>query len=466
MPPQPEPIQPDPDLSAADPAVGSSLNAAVTALDAHAAQVRSDMSRLDEAAGGTTVHAEEDSLREEGARLAVEVSNLHQALTLHNAATAAAAAYRGNTVSVAAIEVADAQVAEAWRVLMAAAEGPGWPQARASRIAAEKHAAELRERRNAAIAAYREWEAAAAAELRAKRKVGLPRPTDRHTPAPDAPRTTAPTAPVPAAAAAAASGAPAPVAPTELPSGTTPPAQASDTSLAAVTGTSSSGLTPAQAAVLGAALAQQQQGQQQQPVQIPAPMAGPAPPLSPQQPQRRAEDPLADYDPNAVLAGLARGDYRVPAATVAAPAITPAAAPEPTFTPLGLTGAAAVNPVVAQPITTGTSLTGLETTSNVSGRPDGATARTATSPGPATNLSGASADQSTARPAAAGAGTGMGGAQPMMGPMMSGMGGAGGGKDRATVTATMTPEQARLLGLEAIGEAVPGGTIARKDDAA
>ncbi len=100
------------------------------------------------------------------------------------------------------------------------------------------------------------------------------------------------------------------------------------------------------------------------------------------------------------------------------------------------------------------------------GRPDGPTARTATSPGPATNLSGAAPDQATAR-TAAGAGTGMGGVPPMMGPMMGGMNGMGGaGKYREPVTAAMTPDQAQLLGLEAVATAVPGGTIARKDDAA
>lgn len=198
-----------------------------------------------------------------------------------------------------------------------------------------------------------------------------------------------------------------------------------------------------------------------------AAIAAAAAELAPPQPQRRAEDPFANadsYDPNEVLAAISRGDFRPTTATVAAPAITPAATPQPTFTPLGLTGAAAVNPVVAQPITTGTSISGLETSSNVSGRPDGATARTATSP--ATNLSGAIADQTSGRAPAAGVGTGMGGVPPMMGPMMGGMGGSGAGKDREPVTAAMTPDQAQLLGLEAVATAVPGGTIARKDDAA
>jgi hypothetical protein len=63
-----------------------------------------------------------------------------------------------------------------------------------------------------------------------------------------------------------------------------------------------------------------------------------------------------------------------------------------------------------------------------------------------------------------GSGMGMGAPMVPMSPMMGGMGGGGAGKDREMVTATMTPEQARLLGLETIGEAVPGGTIARKED--
>ena len=54
---------------------------------------------------------------------------------------------------------------------------------------------------------------------------------------------------------------------------------------------------------------------------------------------------------------------------------------------------------------------------------------------------------------------------PMGGPMMGGAGGGGNNK-RDTVKATLTSDQAQLMGLEAVAEAVPGGTIAQKKDGA
>lgn len=149
------------------------------------------------------------------------------------------------------------------------------------------------------------------------------------------------------------------------------------------------------------------------------------------------------------------------------PLFTPAAAPTPAqaFAPLGsgLSGLTPANPVVAQPIVTGNSISGLTTDNNVTGRPDGAAPRTATSP---THLAGAAAANAVAAGDAAqqrtvGHGPGM---MPMI-PMVPGAAGAaGGGKDRDPVTAALTPDQAELMGLETRAEAVPGGTIARKGD--
>ena len=462
-------VQPDPDLRVAESNSAPALRAEAGRLLAAENEVARQINAIAATNAGQGAEREIKNLEVAKASLDKAALVLTRTAELHDALAAAAATFRREAPTGLEIFAAWAVTEKIrWEVAAhAEAGGPEYLAARAEQRRALKELSDLERRRAEAIAAFEDARGVALEKFRSQvpdaPAVEVGGDTPLGTPAP---RTATPPAPAPSPPGAAVTlpGGNTP-SPTELPSGTTPLAATPDTNLAA--GNGGSGLSPAQAAVLGAALAQQQQGQgQQQPVQIPAPMTAPAPALTPPQQQRRAEDPLADYDPNAVLAGLARGDFRPTTATVAAPAITPAAAPEPTFTPLGLTGAAAVNPVVAQPITTGTSLTGLETTSNVSGRPDGATARTATSPGPATNLSGASADQSTARPAAAGAGTGMGGAQPMMGPMMGGMGGAGGGKDREPVTATMTPEQARLMGLEAIAEAVPGGTIARKDDAA
>lgn len=291
------------------------------------------------------------------------------------------------------------------------------------------------------------------------------------TPAAPAPKTLpGPTATVPGPAAPAPGG--------ELPGASLPgaPLNSPGTGLSGMpetpAATTGSGLSPAQAGALAAALGQQQQQGQAQPQAAPAMAAMPQMPQ--QQPQKPNPSANSDnYDPNALLASLAAaapmgalaGVGAAPSMsnTYASPAITPLNPTGPTFTPLNpvgsLTPAPALNPVV-----TGTSVSGLTTTNNVTGLADGATTRTATSPSPATNLSGAHADQTAAaRPGGMGTGAGMGAPMMPMGmPMNGGMGGAG--KDREMVTATMTPEQARLLGLETIGEAVPGGTIARKED--
>jgi hypothetical protein len=225
-----------------------------------------------------------------------------------------------------------------------------------------------------------------------------------------------------------------------------------------------------------AALAAQQQ-QPQQPVQIPQPQMAPA--MAAPQQQKPAENPfggagepidLAALLGPAAMGALAGAGAGAPAlsSTIAAPAITPLnPTAGPTFTPLGpgtsLGGLTAVNPVV-QPVVTGTSTAGLTTDSNVTGRADGATPRTATSPGPATGLSGAHADQNaTGRPGGMGSGMGMGAPMVPMSPMMGGMGGGGAGKDREMVTAKLTPDQIKLMALDTIAEAVPGGTIARSE---
>ena len=461
------PIPPDPDFRFADSDIAPTT-AARNTLSAAADAIRSMVPALAATNIGHGADLAVDQMLTLVEQLNDAAGTLWASEKLHTACAAARDHFRAAT-SDAAVSDVEAAFA-AWQALseqLKVADNHHAALVRPRLRAAQVHYFDLQKRREDAVRDYEAAEDSAVAAFQSELEklrmthgreraghVGAPAPAPSETPVAPAPST-------PGAAVTLPGGnTPSPA---ELPVAATPLAAPPDTSLAAVPGTGG-GLTPAQAAVLGAALSQQQQGQQQ-PVQIPAPTAAPPPTLSPPQPQRKPEDPFANadtYDPNEVLAAISRGDFRPSSATVAAPAITPVATPEPTFTPLGLTGAPAANPVVSQPITTGTSLTGLETTSNVSGRPDGAAARTATSP--ATNLSGAIADQASGRAPAAGVGTGMGGVPPMMGPMMGGMNGMGGaGKDREPVTATMTPDQVRLLGLEAVGEAVPGGTIARKD---
>ena len=462
-------IQPDPDLRVAESNSAPALRAEAGKLLAAEDDVARQINAIAATNEGRGVEHHLERLEATKAGLDKAAVVLTRTAELHEALAAAAATYRREAPTSLEIFAAWAVTEKIrWEVAAhAEAGGPEYLAAKKEQRRAQNELDDLERRRAEAIAAFEDARGVALEKFRGQvpdaPAVEVGGETPLGTPAT---RTATPT--VPAPEVPATTPLPARAAPAELPSAATPSDATPDTNLASVPGTGG-GLTPAQAAVLGAALAQQQQGQGRPPVQIPASMATPAPaptPTPPPQP-RKAEDPFADYDPNAVLAGLARGDLRPTTATVAAPAMTPLNPTGSTFTPLSpgssLSGLVPVNPVVAQPVVTGTSTAGLITDNNVSGRPDGATARTATSPGPATNLSGASADQTTARPAATGAGTGMGGV-PMMGPMMGGMNGMGGaGKDRDPVTAAMTPDQVRLLGLEAIGEAVPGGTIARKD---
>jgi hypothetical protein len=463
-------IQPDPDLRVAESNSAPALRAEAGKLFAAENDVARQINAIAATNEGQGAEREVKNLEATKASLDNAAVVLTRTAELHEALAVAAATYRREVPTGLEIFAAWAVTEKIrWEVAAhAEAGGPEYLAAKKEQRRAQNELDDLERRRAEAIAAFEDARGVALEKFRGQvpdaPAVEVGGETPLGTPAP---RTATPT--VPAPEVPATTPLPARAAPAELPSAATPSDATPDTNLASVPGTGG-GLTPAQAAVLGAALSQQLGQSQQQPVQIPQPqMAAPAPALTPPQQQRRAEDPFADYDPNAVLAGLARGDFRPATATVAAPAITPMNQP-PTFTPLSpgssLSGLTPVNPVVAQPVVTGTSTAGLITDNNVSGRPDGATARTATSPAPSTNLSGAIVDQASGRAPAAGVGTGMGGIPPMMGPMMGGLGGSGAAKDREPVTATMTPDQARLLGLEAIGEAVPGGTIARKDDAA
>ena len=167
-------------------------------------------------------------------------------------------------------------------------------------------------------------------------------------------------------------------------------------------------------------------------------------------------------------AGLSAASNMSPV-TVASPAISS----NPTFSPAApwSTAGSGLSAPAVNPVTTGTSVSGLLTDNNVSGRPDNVASRSAYAPSPgatstASHLAGAqpaggaATSGTTTGSATAGApGAGM----PMM-PMMpmGGAGGAAGGSQRDPVTSKLTPEQRELMGLPTVAESVAGGTIAQR----
>jgi hypothetical protein len=488
------PIPPDPDFRLADSDVAA-ITAAKEDLRASAEAVRRGISPLTASNEGVGVVRVVEQLHAAAEELSDAADQLWAAEQLHATVAAARDHFRAVT--------ADATVADVEATYVR------WQDLRTQLMAADSHHAALYRRqmseaqaryhsllelRETAVEDYERAEDAAVAaftaaveqqrETPARERAGdadsaAPAP-GAATPAPGA-ATPAPAVPAPAPGAGAGAGdvlvgpGIAPVAPGD------PNARlAALPETAAPTAPSGAGgLSPAQAAVLGAALTQQQAaqpGQQAQP-QMPAPMMS-APMPQPQ--QRPPESPFTNAgNPGGLDALLNAIGATAPAALIgpplstttshAAPAfLTAPVAPPPVFTPLNpaaggsLSATPAVNPVV-----TGTSASGLVTDNNVTGRADGAAPRTATSP---THLTGAATDPAAAAAQQRGVGAGgMGsGMMPMM-PMVpgAGAGAPGGGEKRDPVTATMTSDQFLLTGEVARAEAVPGGTIAqRKDDAA
>lgn len=246
--------------------------------------------------------------------------------------------------------------------------------------------------------------------------------------------------------------------------------------------TKTSGTSPSDTAALASLLSQGQQQAQSTPTATPAAQA----PQQATQPQQQAKDPknekkdgAIDVDDlirsgilpaSAAAGGLALGLGGAPASESPSPSATPQ--PATTFRPAGtpipgtaLGGAPAVNAQTSP--TTGTSTTGLHTSSDVSGR--SAPAATAFSPTPAgaeTKTSGATPGGAGGTQAAQQAATRGGMPQmPMVPPMMGGMGApaagsrAGGDGDRDKIT-TFGPN-GLLHGADTLSEAVRGGTIAQ-----
>ncbi|WP_055118580.1 hypothetical protein [Mycolicibacterium peregrinum] len=155
------------------------------------------------------------------------------------------------------------------------------------------------------------------------------------------------------------------------------------------------------------------------------------------------------------LGGGSAPTHATPAATV-----TPSSPATPAPSATGLSAG-----TVTQPVTSGTSAQGLNTATDVSGRP-GEQQRGPFSVGPETKTSGATGTGTSATSPAHASGTrSMGGGMPMV-PMgaMGGPGGGGAGKEKEQVTlASGSAESDLLHGRHTAAEAVPGGTIAQKD---
>ncbi|MBS4102854.1 hypothetical protein [Tsukamurella paurometabola] len=249
--------------------------------------------------------------------------------------------------------------------------------------------------------------------------------------------------------------------------------------------TEGSTATPESAAALAALLGQQQQPQAQQAAQ-PTAQATPtasAPVASTPQQGKEKDTSQAKTNPLDKILGsdgildtgdlpglgvaLSSGSAPTPAtSSTATPAasITPTAPAPATPSTTGLSASATAN---QQPATSGTSATGLQTGTDVSGR--AGEPRSAFSPaGPETKTSGATGTNAAGAPAHAAGTRPMGGAGMPMMPPVAGMGGPGGGagkdRDKEQVTLAAGSEESYYMhGRQSVDEAVPWGTIARND---
>ncbi len=476
---------PDYDLSFLDGTTGSDLGALSKGLDSAAADLQKRASDLDGTAEGQTVE-----------RVHQDLISIKQALdTAAGRAASAAAAFqdmknawdtwKANAPKHAELVAAEKAVADA-REALKAADNHHAALFRAALKRAQEALRDLIAKREAADAALSK------ALDEAKKKLGEgsgwgnrdeQSDKDGETPASapgsgsPAPKTT--TAPGPGSESPAAASTPAPAAAPAPATGAAPAPETAPSST-----TNGSGLSPTTAAALGAALAQQQPQQSQAQPQMPM---MPQIPMAAQQPNTKpagqgspngdgvigTDDILRALGPAAAAAALPLGAAGLGAAasfapvTVAAPATSPSAPWSSTSPAPNLSVAPAVNPV-----TTGTSIAGLVTDNNVTGRPDNVASRSAFAPNPgatatASHLAGA---QVGGGAAAGGTTTGSAGAagvpgagMPMM-PMMpiAGTGAGAAQNQRDPVSAKLTPEQQELMGLPTIAESVAGGTIAQR----
>ena len=473
---------PDYDFSFLDGATGIDLAAIGRGLDDATKGLELKSAEIADTAQTATVDRVQGELSDIRKSLATAATDAAKAAAAFQAMKAAWDTWKANAPRHAELVAAEDAVTKARADLIAHSHAKIGPDSHVGlyRMAlkhAEAHLRDLITRRESADEALEAALEQAKTQLLGKQEEGKTYSGSPNTPPAPPPAAAVPTppaapAPGPSAPAPGASPgndapAPAPAAPGgELPSTATPPAP--ETSPSAGTGSAD----PSTAAALAALLGQQQQqpqAAQGQPQGMPAMPTMPQVPMAQQKPDPALTgNDAANNDLVDLLNSIAPAPVPVPmsslSGTTPSVAVPSLAVPETITpaTPWNTPGALSALPPL-NPVTTGTSLTGLTTDTNVTGRADGATARSATSP--ASHLSassGAASANSAAQPhAAMGAGMPM---MPMGGPMMGGPG--GGNAKRDTVKATLTSDQAQLLGLEAVAEAVPGGTIAQKKDGA
>lgn len=472
-------IAPDPDLRFAESGAGEKLRAAATKLLEQREAIQKQISGLSAANAGDTVEKQLDELNKTKVALDTSAEAMQRTAQLQEELADAAKTYRNDAPTPDDIRAAWAAVEQARSVEAAARErGDGYGAESRALSRAKFHLLDLQRKREAAIAAFEE--ARDAALERAQSTDGgwgesrKEKPSTPSTPTAPAPKSgDSPAAPAPAAAASGGAGAPGG---SELPSAATlPPPGTSlsgtpETAPASSTGTGG-GLDPAKAAAVAGLLGQAQQAAPQQQAQPQPQMAMPAMAPTAQQPKPATNsgvdqgllDLVNALDAAAAPAGAA---LISPSLSSASPSSTMFSSPSvssPGISPITPSPALSATPAI-NPIVTGTSTAGLVTDTNVTGRPDNAPPRTATSP--ASHLAGATA-AAAAEPAGAGArgaaGTGAGAPMmPMMPPMMGGPGMGGAGKERETVKAEQSSEEFLLTGGPAVAEAVPGGTIAQR----
>lgn len=450
----------------------ATVQAAAVAASNAAAALRAEVGRLHTEGKGLTVtkSCEEATARAGAAeKLFATLAATAKALKIREDA---AKAWNRNAPKDSEIEAARKAIRDASQRLKDAAAASGDTSAAKTALEnAQKKLKELNDRRKQADEAYGK------AEKRADLELAKIAPQDISDDAPGSgtptPDTTSPGSP------STGTGNPSTGAPSKTTGGTPKPSSTPSTTPSSTKPTETNGSGDDLSSLLTALASQQQQpqsSQQSQPTAQATPAA--ATPQQTQQPEKDKDlsqdkanpwdkilgaDGILDTGDLAGIIGtpLTLGGGSTPTHATPAAVVTPSAPASPAPSATGLSASATAN---AQPVTSGTSATGLHTSTDVTGR--SGEPRSAFSVGPETKTSGATGGASGSAPATTAGTRPMGGSGMPMVPM-GGMGGPGGGsKDRdqaQTTSAAGSAESDLLHGRHTVSEAVPGGTIAQKD---
>lgn len=457
----------------------ATIRAAAVAASNAAAALRKEVGRLHTEGKGLTVakSCEEMTARAGAAeKLSTSLAATAKALTIREDA---AKAWNRDAPKDSEIKAAETAVADAKKKLQDASAASGDTSVASKELeAAQKHLGDLRRRRRDADKAYD------AAEKRADLELAKLAPQDISD---DAPGTTSPGTSPSTGNGSPSTGKPSPSAgaPSKATTGSGTP-KPSSTPSATPAATKPSATETSSGDDLSSLLTQLASQQQPQPAQQQAqPTAAQATPAAstPQtQPEKTKDTEQHRTNPLDKILGadgvldtadlatlgigtpltLGGGTTTTPTNGTPAATVTPSA---PTASTPSATSLSAGT--VTQPVTSGTSATGLNTATDVTGRP-AEQQRSAFSVGPETKTSGATGTSTNgASPASATGTRPMGGSGVPMMPMggMGGPGGGGGaGKDKDQVTlASGSAESDLMHGRHAAAEAVPGGTIAQRD---